>query len=189
MDVTRPIIPVSRRVILARLGAGGLGAALSIRRLSVTAQEATPPIAADLPPVLQAFIAAQEARDLDRLLALHAEDAAVEEVPTGIVYEGREAIREYFEGFYAAFPDATMHYTNALASDAWAAAEWTFSGTYTGQLPDLPPGEGQPLTVRGVDIIVLAGDQVRGGRVYYDLYGFLVQLGILPPPAAATPPA
>jgi steroid delta-isomerase-like uncharacterized protein len=139
--------------------------------------------------VLQAFIAAQEAKDLDRLLALHAEDAVVEEVPTGVVYEGRDAIRGYFEAFYSAFPDATMRYTNAFASDAWAAAEWTFSGTYTGQLPALPPGEAQPLTIRGVDIIELAGDQVRGGRVYYDLYGFLVQLGVLPPPAAATPPA
>jgi steroid delta-isomerase-like uncharacterized protein len=157
--------------------------------LSVTAQEATPPITANLPPVLQEFIAAQEAKDLDRLLALHAEDAVVEEVPTGVVYEGRDAIRGYFEAFYAAFPDATMRYTTAFASDAWAAAEWTFSGTYTGQLPDLPSGEGQPLTTRGVDIIEVAGDHVRGGRVYYDLYGFLVQLGVLPPPAAATPPA
>jgi steroid delta-isomerase-like uncharacterized protein len=163
--------------------------ALLARGLPVAAQEATPPVAADLPPVLQQFIAAQEARDLDRLIALHSEDAVVEEVPTGIAYEGREAIREYFEGFYAAFPDATMRYTNAFASDAWAAAEWTFSGTYTGRLPDLPPGEGQPLTTRGVDIIDLAGDQVRGGRVYYDLYGFLVQLGVLPPPPTATPPA
>ena len=189
MNITRPIIPVSRRVALARLGAGGFGVALSTRRLSVTAQEATPPIAAELPPVLQEFISAQEARDLDRLLALHAEDAVVEEVPTGLVYEGRDAIRGYFETFYAAFPDATMRYTNVFASDAWAGAEWTFSGTYTGQLPDLPPGEGQPLTVRGVDIIAFTGDQVRGGRIYYDLYGFLVQLGVLPPPAAATPPA
>jgi steroid delta-isomerase-like uncharacterized protein len=188
MDVTRPIIPLSRRVALARLGAGGLGVALAARGLPVAALEATPPVA-DLPPVLQEFIAAQEARDLDRLLALHSEDAAVEEVPTGIVYEGREAIRGYFETFYAAFPDATMRYTNVFASDAWAGAEWTFSGTYTGQLPDLPPGGGQPLTVRGVDIIALAGDQVRGGRVYYDLYRFLVQLGVLPPPPAATPPA
>lgn len=189
MDVTRPLIPLSRRVALARLSAGGLGVALATCRLPVAAQGATPPVAAELPPVLQEFIAAQEARDLDRLLALHAEDAVVEEVPTGIVYEGRDAIRGYFETFYAAFPDATMRYANVFASDAWAGAEWTFSGTYTGQLPDLPPGEGQPLTVRGVDIIELAGDQVRGGRVYYDLYGFLVQLGVLPPPAAATPPA
>jgi steroid delta-isomerase-like uncharacterized protein len=189
MHVTRPIVPVSRRVALARLGAGGLGVALSPRRSSATAQDATPPIAARLPPVLRAFIAAQEARDLDRLLALHAEDAVVEEVPTGVVYAGRDAIRGYFETFYAAFPDATMHYTNAFAAEAWAGAEWTFSGTYTGQLPDLPPGAGQPLTIRGVDIVAFAGDRVRGGRVYYDLYGFLVQLGVLPPPAAATPPA
>jgi steroid delta-isomerase-like uncharacterized protein len=163
--------------------------ALAARGLPVAAQEATPPVAADLPPVLQEFIAAQEARDLNRLLALHAEDAVVEEVPTGIVYEGRDAIRGYFETFYAAFPDATMRYANVFASDAWAGAEWTFSGTYTGQLPDLPPGDGQPLTIRGVDIIAFAGDQVQGGRVYYDLYGFLVQLGVLPPPTAATPPA
>jgi steroid delta-isomerase-like uncharacterized protein len=173
---------LSRRAALGRLG--GVAAVLTLmaggRRAA--AQEATPPVAADLPPVLQEFIAAQEAKDLDRLLALHAEDAVVEEVPTGVVYEGRDAIRGYFEAFYAAFPDATLHYTNAFATDTWAAAEWTFSGIYTGQFPDLPPGEGQPLTIRGVDIIALAGDRVRGGRIYYDLYGFLVQLGALPAP-------
>jgi steroid delta-isomerase-like uncharacterized protein len=149
MDSTRPVVPVSRRVALARLGTGGLGVTLTTRGLPAAAQEATPPVTADLPPVLQQFIAAQEARDLDRLLALHSEDAVVEEVPTGMVYEGREAIRGYFETFYAAFPDATMRYTNVFAGEAWAAAEWTFRGTYIGQLPDLPPGEGQPLTVRG----------------------------------------
>jgi hypothetical protein len=40
-----------------------------------------------------------------------------------------------------------------------------------------------------VDIIEVAGDQVRGGRAYYDLYGLLVQIGVLPPPSEATPAA
>ena len=31
-------------------------------------------------------------------------------------------------------------------------------------------------------IIAFTDDQVLGGRVYYDLYGFLVQLGVLPAP-------
>jgi steroid delta-isomerase-like uncharacterized protein len=189
MDVTRPLISVSRRVALARLGAGSLGVALAARGQPAAAQEATPPVAAALPAVLQEFIAATEARDLDRILALHTEDSAVEDVPTGIVYEGRDAIREYLEEYFAAFPDGATRYTTAFATDAWAAAEWTFSGTYMGQLPDLPPGEGQPLTLRGIDIVELAGDQVQGGRMYYDLYGFLMQLGVLPPPEAATPPA
>jgi steroid delta-isomerase-like uncharacterized protein len=187
-----PLIPnrvsdISRRVALGRLGAAAAVLTLLAEDRPAAAQEATPPIADGLPPVLQEYIAVQEANDLDRLVGLHAEDAIVEEVPTGIVYEGRDAIRAYFEAFKAAFPDSTLHYTNTFATDTWATAEWTFSGTYTGQLPDFPPGEGQPLTIRGVDVIILAGDHVRGGRVYYDLYGFLAQLGMLP--ASGTPAA
>ena len=77
---------LSRRAALVRLG-GVAALTLAVGGRRAAAQEATPPVAADLPPVLQEFIAAQEARDLDRLLALHAEDAVVEEVPTGAVYD------------------------------------------------------------------------------------------------------
>jgi steroid delta-isomerase-like uncharacterized protein len=188
MDDSYTLVPVSRRVAVARLGAGGLGVALAARGRPVAAQEATR-LAAELPPVVREFFAAFEALDPDRIVATLAEDAALEEVPTGLVREGRDAFRAYLEEFFAAFSDATLHYADAFAAEAWAAGEWTFSGRYTGQLPDLPSGEGQPLTIRGVDVIAVADGQIRSGREYYDLCSLLAQVGVLPPPAATTPSA
>jgi steroid delta-isomerase-like uncharacterized protein len=189
MDVLRPVAPVSRRVALARLGTGGVAAALAVRGLSGAAQAATSPGATDLPPVVQEFVAAFEAFDVDRIVATLAEDVVLEEVPVGVVREGRDTFRAYLEGFFAAFSDATLHYTTVFAAEAWAAGEWLFSGRYTGQLPDLPSGTGQQLTIRGADVLALADGQIRSGREYYDLFSLLTQVGVLPPPAAATPPA
>jgi steroid delta-isomerase-like uncharacterized protein len=189
VNVSHPVAPVSRRVAVARLGAGGLGAALAARLRAGTAQEGTPPVTTALPPAVEEFFAAFVAFDVDRIVTTLTEDALLEEVPAGIVRKGRDAFRAYLEGFFAAFSGAALRYTTAFATDAWAAAEWRFSGHYTGQLPDLPPGAGQLLTIRGADFLELADGQIRSGREYYDLYSLLTQVGVLPPPEAATPPA
>ncbi|MGH2561161.1 MAG: ester cyclase [Thermomicrobiales bacterium] len=190
----KPLIPsrsgLTRRAALTGLGAGGLGAALAARGLAA-AQEATPEAAADLPPVMQEYIAAWDALDADRLAATYAEDAVSENMATGFVLEGREAIRAYYTALFAGFEDLSVPTTNAFATGGWAAAEWTFSGRHTGQVPGWPPPSGNPVTLRGVGILALADGQIRGGRDYFDAYGLLVQLGVVPPPAApaATPPA
>ncbi len=181
--------PLSRRSALVRLGAGSLGMALAARSLTSAAQEATPGLVTDLPPILQEYVAAWAALDADRLAATFAEDAVSENVPTGAVLEGREAIPSYFAGLFAAFEDLTAEITTIFATDVGAAAEWTFGGHYTGQVPGFPPGEGQLVSVRGASILTQADGLIQRAHEYYDVYGILVQLGVVPPPGGATPAA
>ena len=183
MTVRRPHQPLppsagslTRRAALTRLGAAGAGALLAVPVGRIAAQDATPG-STDLPPVVAEYIAAFEAFDLDRIIAIHTEDATFEEVPTGTIREGRDAIRAHLAAFTSAFSDLTVDYTSAFASGTWAAGEWVVRGRYTGTLEGLPPGEGQEVSVRGVDIFELEGAFVRHVREYADFLALLMQVG------------
>jgi hypothetical protein len=75
-----------------------------------------------------------------------------------------------------------------MRSGACAAIEYVVTGTYTGQFPGLPPGGGQPFTIRAVSILELDRSTIRAEREYYDVYAFLVAIEALPAPAAAGTP-
>jgi steroid delta-isomerase-like uncharacterized protein len=157
-----------------------------LSRAVVVAHEATP---APVPEPLTALATAWEAGDLESILAAYTEDATYENVPFGVVIHGKEELRAYLEEQFAAFPDLSVVPTRAFIADDWATLEWTVTGTYTGQLPGLPPGAGQSITFRSVAIVELEGDKVRAHREYPDAYGFLRQIGAPPVPEVAGTPA
>lgn len=178
--------PLSRRTALVRLGAGGLGAALAARSLGTSAQQATPE---DLPPALADWIAAWEALDIDGIVAAYAEDAVHEDVPANQLFAGREAIRAHFAPLATELTESDVQITNVVATQEGGAVEWVFTGTYTGQVPGFPPGNGTRVAMRGASIFELVGGQIQRDSEYYDALGLLVQLGILPGPAEGTPGA
>ena len=183
--------PLSRRGALVRLGAGGLGAALAARGLAAGAQEATPGATpTDLPPVLAEWVAGWEDLDVDRIVATLAEDAVREEVPTGQVVRGRGEIRAFLAAVFGAFTglDASR-IESAFAAGDRAATEWVFTGTYTGQVAGFPPGGGEQVSFRGVRFLELAGGEIVRDTEYFDVFGVLVQLGVVPAPGAGATPA
>jgi steroid delta-isomerase-like uncharacterized protein len=177
---------MSRRSALRGLGGGAAALALvaSSRVASVVAQEAPP---SAMPSLFTQWAAAWTV-DPAGVADLHAEDAVLEDVATGVVYDGADAIRAHIEEIRAGLPDAEMTVTTGFVGDAHAVLEYVFSGTYTGQLPGLPPGGGQPVTVRGVALFELADRKIVREAHYYDAYAFLIQLGVLPAPGAAASP-
>ena len=182
--------PLSRRGALARLGAGGLAAALGAPRLAAGAQEATPQGApADLPPALADWAAGWEALDPDRIAAAYAEDGARVDVATGQAQRGRAEIRAYLAAVFGAFTGLSSTFSSAFAAGDRAAAEWVLAGTYTGQAPGFPPGGGEQLTIRGAAILELAGGRIVRDAEYFDVFGVLVQLGVVPAPDAGATPA
>ncbi|MGH2560270.1 MAG: nuclear transport factor 2 family protein [Thermomicrobiales bacterium] len=180
----------SRRVALRRLG-GGL-AAVSIagtgfRTAPAAAQEGTP---VALPPFLEEWVAAWSSGDTPRVAALYAEDAVLEDVATGASYHGPDEIAAHAAELATGLPDGAYDPSNGFIADDSAAIEFTYAGTYTGQLPGLPTGAGQAVSLRGATLFELANGKIRREAHYYDAYGFLIQLGVLPTPgAAATPEA
>jgi steroid delta-isomerase-like uncharacterized protein len=127
--------------------------------------------------------------DPDRILALFAADAAWQEVPLNVDARGQAAIRAHLEGPFSATPDIAYDVAEGFATGDRMAAEWTVSGTVTGDFPGLPPGRGQRFSVRGSSIYEVADGKIARYTEYWDAYLFLVQLGALPAPGAAATPA
>ena len=140
---------------------------------------ATPPT---LPPLLAEWEAAMATHDLDQILALFTADAVWQEVPLNVDAHGQDAIRAHLQGVFTATADITYDVAGGFATGDRMAAEWTVSGTVTGDFPGLPPGQGQRFSVRGTSIFEVADGKIVRYTEYWDAYTFLVQLGALPAP-------
>jgi steroid delta-isomerase-like uncharacterized protein len=156
---------------------------------AVVAQEASPAASpAAIPEPLAAWAAAFAAADPEGIVAAYTDDAVFEEVPIGVVTHGQDELRAYLAQLKAAFGFSQV-VTDAFVAGDWAAAEWVFTGTYSGQFPGLPPGMGQRVTIRGTSILQLEGGKIREDREYWDAHALLVAVGAVPAPQAAATPA
>ena len=162
-------------------GSGGCAAAALLAVGGLTRAHAQPASPAAPPSAVAEWVAGWEALDAERNVAPYAADATLPAVPTGETVHGREAIRADIEALFSAFSDATARMPVVLVAGERAAAEWTFAGRYTGRLPGLPPGTGQPVEFRGVSVLELADGAIRRTTRYFDLFGLLVQTGAIPP--------
>jgi steroid delta-isomerase-like uncharacterized protein len=185
----RPVVPMlSRRDSLTHLVGGGLGLLLAAPHLGVSAQEAAPAATpGTLSPLIAQWVAAWNAHDPEQLVALYTPDGVYEEIPTNIVAEGPDAIRAFAEGNFAAFSDLTVRTQAAFAAEEWAVLQAIFAGRYTGQIPGAPAGSGQPFAIPFVSVFRLSDGHIQRNTDYFDNYNFLIHLGILPAPGAATP--
>ena len=137
--------------------------------------------------LLEHYVERYNAGDLEACMALYAEDAS-QRMHDG-VFEGVEAIGERLARDLEAFADATYVVDSFFSAGDTFADEWTFTGTNTGPLR-LPDGTVIPPTGNRVEIKGMEYVQVRDGRIvvdnlYYDFMAAVVQLGLVPQPAAA----
>lgn len=178
---------LTRRTVLTGLGAAGIAAVLAARPLggASAGQEATP---GTLPAPLDAWLHAWGV-DPTGADTLYAADAVLEDVAGGVSFLGPAEIRAHIEEEFVGFPDHAYAVSLAFVAGDMAAVELVYTGTYTGTYAGLPPGSGQAVSVRVAAILELAGGQIRREAHYYDAYGFLAQLGVLPAPGAETTPA
>jgi len=116
-------------------------------------------------------------RELQGVLAVNATLVS----PEG-VFEGRAAIVDYMMAWARAFGGgyAIDHVT---AEGNTVVLEMTWRGTHTG-VYSTPAGEIPPtnrtVEARTSHTVVVDGDVASEVRVYFDVYGFLSQLGLLP---------
>jgi steroid delta-isomerase-like uncharacterized protein len=127
------------------------------------------------------------AHDAEGIAALFADDGVLTD-PTG-EYRGREAIGEYWQGFFQAFPDISGSDEFTAESGDTAINEWRASGTNEGPL-ETPegtiPATGKRATLRGCEVITVRSGSITSHRIYYDQLSFLGQLGLVPEGAPAS---
>jgi steroid delta-isomerase-like uncharacterized protein len=173
---------LTRRAVITRLGVGGLAMVAAHSHGSV-AQERTSVVVEDLPPAIQEYITGWAALDVEQIVGAFAEDAVVDDVAAGVIRTGQEAIRAHVTATVAAFAELQFQVVAAVAAGDMGALEWTLTGRYTGMLPGLPPGDGQPVAVRGAHALEVTDGRIQVSREYADRSELLLQLGLVWPTA------
>jgi steroid delta-isomerase-like uncharacterized protein len=129
--------------------------------------------------LLEEWAAAWSAHAPERVVALFTNDCVYEDVTMGVVNRGKSELTTFAEGIFDAFPDFAIELASHFAAGACAGMEWTMSGTHRGDLPGLP-ATGKRFTLRGATILELQEDKIKRCSDYWDMTGFLRQIGAMP---------
>lgn len=133
----------------------------------------------DARTVATRWVEAYNAHDPERIRDVLAPDATLTS-PEG-TFDGGAAITDYMAGWARAFGGGyTIHHVTAEGDTA--VIETTWRGTHTGPYPtpdgDIPP-TGRDIEARSCHAVVADGGRVAEVRMYFDVYGFLSQLGLV----------
>jgi steroid delta-isomerase-like uncharacterized protein len=105
-------------------------------------------------------------------------------VATGQVFDGEEAVRQYYAASRAAFPDQRNEIHAIRQADDTVVVEFDLLGTHRGTFLGIPP-TGRAFRCRMLALFLFEGDRIVCERVYFDSATILRQLGILPDLPAA----
>lgn len=131
------------------------------------------------------FIAAWDAHDVDRALALLSDEIIWHDGMIPEPMRGKSAVRPYLQSWFAAFPDLKTVVHRHVVSEDQLAAEVEFTGTNTGPLQVAPgapaiPATGRPVRGRGTYFVRFEGGKAAEIRSYPDAAGLMTQLGLMP---------
>lgn len=137
-------------------------------------------ITADLKAVLARWAPAWSSHDVEQVLALFTDDCVYEDVTFGVVVHGKEELRAFANGAFAAVPDFKFELTSQFVAGSFGAIEWVMSGTHQRDFPGLP-ATGKPFSlIRGATIVETSGGKIRRNSDYWDAATFMKQVGLLP---------
>jgi steroid delta-isomerase-like uncharacterized protein len=100
-------------------------------------------------------------------------------IATGQVFDGEEAVRQYYAASRAAFPDQRNEILTLRHADDAVVVEFDLLGTHRGPLLG-SPATGREFRCRMVALFLFeeGGDAIVCERVYFDAATILRQLGI-----------
>jgi steroid delta-isomerase-like uncharacterized protein len=129
--------------------------------------------------VARAIFDAVSKKRLDNAMAYVAEDAVDDFVAIGR-FEGKAAIRRFFDELLAAFPTFEMIVERIVGDDSTAVVQWRASGDFTGGPFQGVEPTGKHVEIRGVEVMEIVDGSVRHNTIYYDGAAFARQVGLLP---------
>ncbi len=111
---------------------------------------------------------AENRRELERLIATLHEDCEYEVVPTGQKWRGKDEVREFYRGLWAAIPDVKLQLLNRIDAEDCVVEESEVYGQMAGPLFGAEPS-GKMLRYRVVIFFPVRDRLFSGERVYFDL--------------------
>ena len=133
----------------------------------------------DAKAIVDGYMAAWNAHDIDKAAGFLAEDAVYFDATVGTPQEGRAAARDnVIKVFITAVPNLTWKMTSEpIVSADGIAFQWEFAGTNSGAWSAETPATNKPLKFEGVSFVRVKNGKITYQGDYYDALGFNKQLG------------
>lgn len=131
--------------------------------------------------IRSAIEAFQNPEARDAYFELYDPDCVFHGFPPGLP-PGVEGFKQFYQLFFAAFPDAHIDVEDMIGEGDQVAARYTIRGTHQGAFMNLAP-TGTPVAVRGATVLRFDNGKCVERWQYFDEMSLLQQLGALPPPS------
>ena len=129
--------------------------------------------------VIEQFVAAHRAHDLDGLVSLLTDDVTIQSAAGADMppAKGRDEARQHWQVLYNSFPDMRMDLVDVVADGDTLFAELSHGGTMEGPMgPRQPTGQSYRLT--GAFRFDFADGKIQSILSYWDTGAMAKQLGL-----------
>jgi steroid delta-isomerase-like uncharacterized protein len=139
---------------------------------------------ADQSSWIRSYVDAWNAHDVPAVLDLMTDDVVWIDRTLGEHVEGAGAVREFLGTLETTLSsDFRMELGRSVSDEKGYAFEWTLSGTNDRADPQHGlPATGQHFDIPGVSIGVLRDGRIAENKDYWNLAGYLAQVGLMPAP-------
>jgi steroid delta-isomerase-like uncharacterized protein len=127
--------------------------------------------------VVREHMESENRQDFEATLATFAHPR-YELIATGQVFDGEDAVRQYYAASRAAFPDQRNAVHAFHHADDAVIVEFDLMGTHRGPFLGASP-TGRAFTCRMIALFLFAGERIVCERVYFDAATILRQLGMM----------
>ena len=128
------------------------------------------------------YVAAWNAHDMERVLSFCTDDVVFEEVPMEKVWRGKKEAKDFAKDTFTNFPDFKIEVKSGFSAGDQGAGEWVMSGTFAHSSNPAMPATGKKFSIPGVGINEYSGGKISRVTNYWNLASFLQQVGLMPPP-------
>jgi len=121
--------------------------------------------------VLEAYVSAWNRHDFAALDKLLTPDAVHEDLAQGVHALGIAQIKDFMRQEIKGEPDLDWRLTTVVEAGQTVVAEWTWTGTFTGDGPT-GPVKATRISGRGVSVVLTQNGQIKRFSDYYDISSF-----------------
>lgn len=138
---------------------------------------------------IRPYTEAWNAHDVEAVVGYMTDDVVYADMALGERVEGAAAVRELLAGMATGLSsDYRMELGQVVLTEDAYAVEWTMSGTNDRSDEERGmPNTGQRFSIPGVSVGRLRDGKIAENRDYWNLAGYLMQVGLMPTPEAAAP--
>jgi steroid delta-isomerase-like uncharacterized protein len=105
----------------------------------------------------------------------------VEQVPFPGQGPGIEGLKDVLRSMRSGFPDIAFSITEQIAEGDKVASRFEWTGTHHGEFLGVPATD-RKVAVWGIVIDRLVEGRIKDTRIIMDIFGLMIQLGVIPPP-------